>query len=91
MCVIKCPNCGYEYLGGEIFIPNNLIGQPKNIIRNSLGEILGYEGIEPSDKESYVCDYCNNEFNIVAKVNYIIESETSQNIDNSPMQISLFD
>lgn len=91
MNIIKCPNCGYEYLGGEIFIPNHLIGQPKNIIRNSIGEILGYEGLEEDLKETYCCDYCKQEFNIVAKINYVVESESTDLDATAPQQISLFD
>ena len=39
---ICCPKCNYQYLPGEIFNPKYFLGQPKHIIRNGMGEILGY-------------------------------------------------
>ena len=90
MCVIKCPKCGYQYLPGEIFIPNALVGEPKNIVRNTIGEILGYEGTDPELNESYVCDHCNQEFNIVAKLSFSTDSKEGI-VENLPQQISLFD
>ena len=38
---ISCPTCHFQYLPGEIFISNYLVGQPKRVIRNKIGEILG--------------------------------------------------
>ena len=40
---IRCPNCGCEYLPGEIYLPNYFVGQPTDIIKNNEGEVLGYE------------------------------------------------
>lgn len=90
MCVIKCPKCGYQYLPGEIFIPNSMVGEPKNIVRNNIGEILGYEGTDPELNEKYVCDHCNQEFNIVAKLSFSTDSKEGI-VENLPQQISLFD
>ena len=36
--VIKCPQCGAEYLPGEIYMPGSLIGQPDEVVRDSFGE-----------------------------------------------------
>ena len=60
--VIICPHCGYEYLTGEIFVPNYLIGQPRNVQRDDNGKILGHSGIQCNWSESYVCDRCNKKF-----------------------------
>lgn len=38
--VIKCPSCGCEYLPGEIYLPNVLIGQPKDVERDCMGTII---------------------------------------------------
>ena len=37
---INCPYCNIEYLPGEIFIPNYIIGQPKEIERDEDGNIV---------------------------------------------------
>lgn len=38
--VIKCPYCGHEYEASEIFMPGELIGRAKNIIKNPLGKVI---------------------------------------------------
>lgn len=70
---ICCPNCNYQYLPGEIFNPNYFLGQPKNIIRNNIGEILGYEGIQMDVNEHFICEHCATEFNVVAKINFCVQ------------------
>lgn len=67
---IICPSCGREYLPGEIFIPNYLIGQPKNIERDENGSIVWNNGIEPNAKEYYICDKCKRKFEIKATISY---------------------
>ena len=54
--VIKCPNCGVEYLPGEIYIPNNLVGQPKDIERTIDGKIDVYSGIPQNLTETFECE-----------------------------------
>lgn len=83
---IRCPKCRCEYLPGEIFNPDYLLGKPKNTIRNDVGEILGYEGIEPDDTESFTCEKCNTEFKVTAKINFLIDSDEEDKFE----QISLF-
>ena len=68
--IIKCPMCGYEYLPGEIFIPNEFLGQPKDIVRDYTGKIIGFDGIKMNDTEHYMCDDCGCEFTIVATTNF---------------------
>ena len=40
---IKCIHCGAELHPSEIFMPEDLTGRPKNIIRDPLGKILYVE------------------------------------------------
>lgn len=68
--IISCPHCGYQYLPGEIFNPKYFLGQPRNIVRNIQGEILGFEGIQMSDTETFVCDHCGKDFNVSAKISF---------------------
>lgn len=71
--IISCPHCGYQYLPGEIFDPKYFLGQPHNIVRNVNGEILGHEGIQMQDTETFICDHCNKEFKVTAKISFNLE------------------
>ena len=75
---ITCPYCGYEYTPSEIYVPDNFLGKSKNIVRSAVGEVLGYEGIEPELDEIYCCDNCQNEFKISAKVTFTTSIETEK-------------
>lgn len=83
---IRCPNCRCEYLPGEIFDPKHFLGQPKNIVRNSVGEILGCEGIEQDTTETFTCVKCNTDFKVTAKINFVLENEEDTKFE----QLSLF-
>lgn len=67
---IRCPHCNYEYLPAEIYLPNSLLGRPFEIIRDESGNILGYQGSNVDTKESYICDRCNNTFEIEASISF---------------------
>ena len=71
--IICCPHCNYQYLPGEIFDPRTFIGQPKNIVRNNLGEILGYEGLHMDTTESFECVNCNKEFTVSGKISFVLD------------------
>ena len=65
--IIKCPHCWAEYLPGEIYMPNSIIGQPDEVVKDSLGKII-YEDYytvdrEPNLTESFTCEYCNKHDN----------------------------
>ena len=68
--IIRCPMCGYEYLPGEIFMPNEFLGQPTNVVRDYTGKIIGFDGIKMNDTETYICDDCGCEFTVVATTNF---------------------
>ena len=92
--IIKCPHCGAEYLPGEIYMPNSIIGQPDEIVKDSLGKII-YEDYstperEPSLIESFTCEYCNKPFVIEAAVSYKTRAEVPEK-DFSTSYVSLLD
>ena len=92
---ICCPKCNYQYLPGEIFEPRYFLGQPKHIIRNGMGEILGYEGIVMDPTETFVCENCGEEFIVNARLSITVktnnEPTTVEKIeDNSLKQVNLF-
>ena len=53
--VIKCPNCGYEYLPAEIYMPNYFLGKPKDINKEHMtGKVLDYMGSSMNLSETYI-------------------------------------
>lgn len=68
--LIKCPYCGRQYLPGQLFVPNEFLGQPTDVIRNSNGEIVGFQGSTMDTTEEYICDTCDNKFRIEASINF---------------------
>lgn len=68
--IIKCPNCGTEYLPAEIYYPNVFLGKPLNIVRSVDGKILGFDGNSMNDTETYKCDNCNSLFEVVSTTNF---------------------
>jgi hypothetical protein len=91
--IIRCPHCGSEYLPGEIYLPGDLIGQPEDVVKDSLGKIL-YEDYpedkEPSMIEHFTCEYCEKPFIIEASVTYRTKEELPEN-DFSTKYVSLLD
>jgi hypothetical protein len=91
--IIKCPHCGAEYLPGEIYMPGAIIGQPDDIVKDSLGRILyeDYpEGKEPDMVEHFICDYCDKPFIVEATVTYKAREEAPEN-DFQSQYVSLLD
>ena len=80
--IIKCSHCGAEYLPGEIYMPGALIGQPDDIVKDSLGRILyedySTETREPDMIEHFVCEYCEKPFVIEATVTYRTKEEAPE-------------
>lgn len=77
---IKCPHCGFEYLPGEIFYPNDLTGELKynSIIRDPLGKILYEEYKEdgrPVTEEHFTCENCGKPFIINVETKYSTKVE----------------
>lgn len=77
---ISCPYCSYQYLPGEIFTPKEFLGQPKNVVRDACGEILGFEGIEMTDTETYICDNCGKEFTVKTRFSFIVENDKKESL-----------
>lgn len=71
---IICPNCGAEYNPGEIFLPRHFLGQPIEVLKDSNGKIKSViEGTKQDLEETYICDMCESEFKVSAKIEYETE------------------
>ena len=69
--VIKCPNCGCEYLPAEIYLPDTFLGKPRKIDKEHItGKILDYMGSSMNLTETYTCDKCDTEFKVIANINF---------------------
>lgn len=91
--IIKCPHCGANYLPGEIYMPGALIGQPEDVVKDSLGKLL-YEDYsenkEPDMVEHFICDYCDKPFIVEATITYKTTIEAPER-DFSTQYVSLLD
>ena len=65
--VVKCPNCGYEYLPVELYLPNAFFGRPTNIKRDAKGVITDFSGTGMDTRESYRCDNCDTLFKVFCR------------------------
>ena len=75
-------------------MPNAIIGQPDEVVKDSLGKII-YEDYstperEPSLTESFTCEYCDKPFVIEATVTYKSMTEAPEKDFSSPY-VSLLD
>ena len=77
--IIKCPKCGWEYLPEEIFI--NVLGKPKNVLRDKDGRILFFDGESMELQETYICDNCNCTF--ISEIKPLFETRVDVNHDFS--------
>lgn len=67
---IRCPHCGCEYLPGEIYFPDEFVGQPTHIIKDEEGQVLGFDGTDMNTTEEYCCDKCGAKFTIDASITF---------------------
>lgn len=92
--IIECPKCGREYLPAEIFVPRAFFGKPEDIERDFAGKILSYEGTSVDLFEKYICDKCDTEFRIIAKLQLTTELGFPGNFNEeylSKVENNLFD
>ena len=90
--VIKCPQCGCEYLPAEIYIPKYFVGHPECIEKDISGKVLNCYGTMFNPIEHYICDKCNTKFKIKAdvKFNTYIEEEFKKDYKIKLKPTSLF-
>lgn len=68
--VITCPYCGREYHPSEIYLPDSFLGKVKNVMRFTDGTIEVFFGKDMDLKENYICDKCDTEFSVQARVTF---------------------
>ena len=90
---IDCPNCKAQYLAGEIYMPGDLIGQPREIVKDSFGKIVYADYLDadsmPNRTENFTCEYCNKPFIVEASVITYKSKEAPQEEDFSTEYVPL--
>ena len=89
--IIRCPHCGYEMTPADIFMPGDLIGEAKTVIREALGKIIYQEyesDNEPAQVEKYFCDNCDKPFIVEPVITYRVTKEVEE-LDFTETYVSL--
>ena len=73
MIIIKCPECGAEYLPAEIYYPKDFFGNPSSISKDRMGKIQFFSGVNMNLQESYICDYCKRKMNVHANIDFHVK------------------
>lgn len=68
--IIKCPNCGAEYLPEEIFYPNSVFNKNLQVVRDEEGKIVFVNEDYFCLEEEFECEQCNCNFIIKSKINF---------------------
>ena len=80
--IIDCPHCGAEYLAGEIYMPGAIIGQPIELVKDSLGRIIYVDYQSKSNEscmtESFTCEYCGKPFTLNAELSVKVAKEVPE-------------
>lgn len=92
---IECPHCQAQYLPGEVYMPGALIGQPSEIVKDSLGKIIYVDYIKvenmPTPTERFTCEYCNKPFDVEASFINYKSKEAAAELDFSSPYVPLID
>lgn len=77
----------------EVFMPGELIGRSKDVIRDSLGKIIYFdyaEDEEPTLIEHFECENCGKSFVVEATVTFKTSAE-SEELDFGNKTVSLLE
>lgn len=91
--VIKCPHCGAEFLASEIFMPGEIVGKARSVVRDALNRLIYVEWEDDEEEEhdeTYCCDFCGEEFTISPVVTYKVAKQEEELDFNHP-EASLLD
>lgn len=79
--IIKCPYCGFEYSPSEVFMPGEIVGTPKSLVKDPLGKIIyteWVEGEEAEQVEHFACEGCGKSFTVKPVVTYTATQEAEE-------------
>ena len=73
--VIKCPNCGAEYLPSEIYYRDEISGKAMGIQKDETGKILNFTDKDYTPVEHYECDICGEKLTVTVTTTYTVDSK----------------
>jgi hypothetical protein len=89
--IVKCPKCNAEYFLEELFIPDEVIGKHKDVVKDLKGKIVYSKEVSESSEicDDYICDYCgaNFKYKIKLQVEPIYSEETDLSIEETTIKI----
>ncbi len=74
--VIRCPVCGQAYLPAEIYLPDDSLGKPHDIVKTTDGKIDFYFGQKQDLDADYICDNCSSHFKVHANISFTTSAVT---------------
>lgn len=80
---IKCPYCDTEYLPSEIFNPKYFLGQEHDVERDTLGQIIYYEGLDADRCETFICERCDKQFKVEAEIKFTAKEDNKNNVNGN--------
>lgn len=78
---IVCPKCGAEYLPAEIFYPDEILGNPENIVKDKKGKVEFFIGNSINLTEEFTCYSCNCRFTVEGTVKFSTKESSRAKFD----------
>jgi len=75
---IVCPICGQEYFPSEVFYPDKVFGNAKEVVKDDSGKISFVIGEDMDLDEEYTCDNCGAKMKIHANINFEVTTNTDE-------------
>lgn len=77
--IIECPHCKYQYEPSDIFLPNYILGK-KYLEKSKEGKLSLVQKYPQVLEESYICDSCDKNFKVYAKLEFMTVGNEIENI-----------
>ena len=78
---IVCPKCGAEYLPAEVFYPDEVFGNPENIVKDKKGKIEFFIGESINLTEEFTCYSCNCKFTVEGSIKFTTKESSRVKFD----------
>ncbi len=79
---IECPKCKCQYYPSEVFIPEYLLGNPTDIMRDSKGKIVISNSTLFDPNEEFTCEHCGAHFTVKASISFDVKIDEQHSFDN---------
>jgi len=73
--IIVCPICGQQYLPAELYLPDDFLGKPTEIVRTTAGKVDFYFGTKMDPDTEYICDNCGAHLKVHANISFNVSTD----------------